>query len=304
LEVKVALEYEGIEIFAKLYANGITPQSAVIGVLELAALYFPPMPIVEKHAPGSFCWIELATSDQKAAKDFYGQLFGWSANDSPLAPGDFYTIFQLEGRAAAAAYSLRKDQKEQGVASHWMLYVAVENADATAKKVDEVRGKVLCPPFEVDTYGKMAVIQDPTGPVFSIWEPRANQGTGIAGVGGTLCWADLSSPDPARASKFYSDLFGWKVTSDTDDKSGYQHIQNGEDFIGGILPNAEPDAKIPPHWLPYFMVANCDMSAAKAKEIGAGFLLPPTTMENVGRMAVVVDPQEAVFAIFQPMRKK
>ena len=111
--------------------------------------------------------------------------------------------------------------------------------------------------------------------------------------------------DPARAAKFYGELFGWKATSDNDDDpaSGYQHIQNGDDFIGGILP-AEKDSTIPPHWLPYFQVANCDLSAAKAKELGAGFLLPPTTMENVGRMAVIADPQQAVFAVFQPMRKQ
>lgn len=264
------------------------------------------MPIVEKHAAGAFCWIELATSDQKAAKQFYGTLFGWSANDSPMGPGDVYTIFQLENRDAAAAYTLRKEQRSQGVPSHWMLYVAVDSAETTAKKVEGLGGKVLVPPFDVETFGKMAVIQDPTGPVFSIWEPKGNKGTGIAGVGGTLCWADLSSPDPTRASKFYSELFGWKMTSDTDDNSasGYQHIQNGEDFIGGILPNTESDSKIPPHWLPYFMVANCDMSAAKAKELGAGFLLQPTTVENVGRMAVIADPQMAVFAVFQPMPRK
>jgi hypothetical protein len=186
-----------------------------------------------------------------------------------------------------------------------MLYVAVESAEATTKKVEELGGKVLCPPFEVASYGKMAVMQDPTGPVFSIWEPKENTGIGIAGVGGTLCWADLNSPDPMRASKFYNQLFGWKITSDNDDNpaSGYQHIQNGEDFIGGILPVTESDSKIPPHWLPYFQVANCDMSAAKAKELGAGFLLPPTTMENVGRLAVVVDPQQAAFAVFQPMMR-
>jgi len=264
------------------------------------------MPIVEKHSPGAFCWIELATGNQKGAKEFYGTLFGWSANDTSMAPGDFYTIFQLEGRDAAAAYTLRKDQVAQGVPSHWMLYVAVSSAETAAKKVGELGGKVLVSPFDVASFGKMAVIQDPTGPVLSIWEPKGSNGTGITGVGGTLCWADLSSPDPVRASKFYSELFGWKVTAEgaANPASGYQHIQNGEEFIGGILPNLDRDSKIPPHWLPYFLVANCDMSAAKAKELGGVVLLEPATMENVGRMAVVADPQQAVFAIFQPMPRK
>ncbi len=264
------------------------------------------MPIVEKHPPGSFCWIELATSDQKAAKNFYGALFGWSASDAPMAPGDFYTTFQLEGRDAAAAYSLRKEQRAQGVPAHWMLYIAVESADATTRKAAELGGNVLVPAFDVATFGKMAEIQDPTGPIFSIWEPKANMGTGITGVGGTLCWADLSSPDPVRAARFYRELLGWTMTADHDDNpaSGYQHIKLGEGFVGGILPNTEPDSKIPPHWLAYFQVTNCDMTAAKARELGAGFLLPPTTMEGVGRMAVIADPQRAVFAIFQPLPRK
>lgn len=264
------------------------------------------MPIVEKNPLGSFCWIELATSDQKAAKAFYGTLFGWSANDAPMAPGDVYTIFQLEGRDCAAAYTLRKEQRAQRVPAHWMLYVAVASADAAANKAAQLGGKVLVPPFDVASFGKMAVLQDPTGPILSIWEPKGGQGTGITGVGGTLCWADLSSPDPARATKFYGDLFGWKMTADTDDDppSGYQHIQNGDQFIGGVLPNPKSEAKVQPHWLPYFLVTNCDMTAAKAKELGAAFLLPPTTMEGVGRYAVIADPQSAVFAIFQPLPRK
>ena len=264
------------------------------------------MAIVEKHAPGSFCWIELATSDQKAAKTFYGTLFGWSANDAPMGPGDFYTVFQLEGRDAAAAYTLRKDQRAHDVPPHWMLYVAVDNADSSAKKAADLGGNVLVAPFDVATFGKMAVIQDPTGPVLSIWEPKGGKGTGITGVGGTLCWADLSTPDPATAANFYAGLFGWKATSDTDDDppSGYQHLQNGEEFIGGILPTKDRNSKIPPHWLPYFLVTNCDLSAAKAKQLGASFLMPPMTMEGVGRFAVIADPQNAVFAIFQPLPRK
>jgi predicted enzyme related to lactoylglutathione lyase len=126
------------------------------------------------------------------------------------------------------------------------------------------------------------------------------------GEDGTLCWADLSTPDQGRASKFYSDLFGWKMMADTDDKppSGYLHIVNGEDFIGGIPPAQHRDPNVAPHWLPYFQVSNCDASAAKAKELGGKFCLAPMTMEGVGRMAVIADTQGAVFAIFQAMPRK
>ncbi len=122
---------------------------------------------------------------------------------------------------------------------------------------------------------------------------------------GTLCWVDLNTPDPERARKFYSELFGWKITDDTDDNppSGYLHIQNGEDFIGGIPPLRPNNPRTPAHWLAYFQVTNCDNTAAQAKKLGAKFYLEPMTMENVGRFAIIADPQGATFAIFQSGRK-
>jgi len=146
------------------------------------------MPNIDKHPPGAFCWIELATSDQKAAKDFYCSLFGWSASDMPMGPGDFYTMFKLDGRDSGAAYTLRPDQRAQGVPPHWMIYIAVESADQTAARAAELGAKVFAPPFDVYDAGRMAVLQDPTGAVFSIWQPKKNTGIGIAGVHGALCW--------------------------------------------------------------------------------------------------------------------
>jgi uncharacterized protein len=259
---------------------------------------------IDKHKPGSFCWIELATTDQGAAKAFYGSLFGWSAADMPIGPDDLYTIFKLQGRDAAAGYTMRKDQRERRIPPHWGMYVCVQSADKAAERVGKLGGQLLCPAFDVFEAGRMATVQDPTGAVFSLWEPKKNAGIGIGGVDGTFCWADLSTPDPARARSFYSDLFDWKMTDDSDDNppSGYVHIQNGEEFIGGIPPVQPRRENIPPHWLAYFQTSNCDATAAKAKQLGATFCLQPMTMENVGRMAVLADPQGAVFAIFQPMR--
>jgi len=262
--------------------------------------YIPlPMPHIAKHPPGAFCWIELTTTDLSAAKRFYGSLFGWTATDFPMGPNDFYSIFQLEGRDAAAAYTMRPEQRSQGVPPHWAIYVSVENADETANRAALLGGKVLAPAFDVYDMGRMAVVQDPTGAIFSVWQPKRHQGTGISGNAGTLCWADLSTPDPARAKEFYSSLFGWRITPGENDTSGYWHIMNGEDFIGGIPPTTYRDPKVPPHWLSYFLVSNCDATANKAKELGAQYHLAPMTLERVGRFAVLADPQGAVFAVFQ-----
>ena len=257
------------------------------------------MPNVNKHSLGSFCWIELATSDQHAAKNFYGKLFGWNAMDFPMGPDSFYTLFQLEGRDAAAGYTIRPDQRAQGVPPHWMIYIAVNSADESASKAAQLGGKVLAPAFDVGDFGRMAVVQDPTGAHFSLWQAKSSQGIGITGIDGTLCWADLNTADPNRAGEFYTKLFGWKLTLGEKDTSGYLHIQNGEEFVGGVPPATHRHPGIPAHWLPYFLVSDCDASAAKAKEMGAQFHLAPMTMENVGRFAVIADPQGAVFAIFQ-----
>jgi uncharacterized protein len=192
------------------------------------------MPNVDAHQPGSFCWVELGTSDQPGAKRFYNQLFAWTANDVPIGPDDFYTMFQLRARDVAAAYTLRADQRERGVPPHWMLYVAAKDADATSEKAASLGGKILAPPFDVFDVGRMAVIQDPTGAVFAIWQAKRHQGTGVAAEEGSLCWADLNTSDPKKAADFYSELFGWETEVSKHDPSGYLHILNEGNYIGGF----------------------------------------------------------------------
>ena len=257
---------------------------------------------IDKHPAGSFCWIELATSDQNAAKNFYASLFGWQANDSPMGPGEFYTIFRLEGKDAAAGYTLRPDQKAQGVPPHWMPYIAVESADKAADLAKQLGGTLIMPAFDVMEAGRMAVIQDPTGAYFCVWQAAKNTGIGIAGVHGTLCWGDLSTPDVKRASEFYSGLFGWQIMAGENDKSGYLHIKNGEQFIGGIPPAEYRQSGAPAHWLAYFYVDDVKVSTAKATGLGAKVYMGPMAIDNVGDMSVVADPQGALFALFHAGR--
>jgi hypothetical protein len=104
--------------------------------------------------------------------------------------------------------------------------------------------------------------------------------------------------DPERAKQFYSGLFGWELLLGEKDPSGYLHIKNGGKFIGGIPPAQHRDPGTPPHWLSYFYVRDVDESAKKAQNLGAKIYAPATTIEGVGRMAVLADPQGAVFALF------
>jgi predicted enzyme related to lactoylglutathione lyase len=257
------------------------------------------MPSIDNIPPGSFCCIELATVDQDAAKQFYTSLFGWSFVDSPMGPGEIYTMFKLQGRDVGAAFTLNQAMREQGVPPTWALYVSCDSADDTVQSALDAGGKAIAGPFDVADYGRMATLQDPTGAMISVWEPRRHAGFGIAGEPGTLVWADLSTPDPDVASDFYNAAFGWSFELG-EDGGGYMHIRNGGTGIGGV-PSAEmrtPGA--PPHWMIYILVTDCDQSAARAKELGARLYLEPMSIDNVGRMAVVADPQGAVFALFQP----
>lgn len=257
------------------------------------------MPKIDSHAPGDFSWIELATTNQEAAKTFYSSLFGWQPADMPMGPDEYYTMFNLSGGVVGACYTMKAHM--QGVPPHWGLYVTVASADATAGKVTEAGGKVCAPPFDVMTFGRMAVLQDPTGATFMIWEPKDHRGATFGGEAGTICWADLMSKDPAAAAKFYSQVFGWKVSPGEKDPSGYLHIQNGDRFIGGMPPVQFQNPNAPPHWLIYFLVEDCDSATTRAKDLGATVYMPPTTMEKVGRWSVIADPQGAVSALFQAL---
>lgn len=255
------------------------------------------MPTIGSHPNGSFSWFELATTDQKAAKTFYSSLFGWEPQDFPMGPDEYYTMFNYHGGVAGACYKLKSEMT--GVPPNWGLYITVADADDTAAKSQAAGGKIIAPPFDVMTFGRMAVLQDPTGATFMIWQAREHPGTTVGHEPGTVCWADLNSKDPGTASRFYSTVFGWKVDPGTDG-SGYLHIKNGENFIGGMPPVHFQDPNAPSHWLLYFQAEDCDASTSKAQQLGAKVLAGPMTMEGVGRWSVIADPQGAVLALFQP----
>lgn len=246
---------------------------------------------------GEFCWMELATTNQLAAKAFYASLFGWTVSDQSLGPQGEYTIFLLDGREAAAGYTLPAEQAQMGVPPHWLVYIAVANADEAAARATELGGTVVAGPLNVMKQGRLAVIRDPSGAPFSVWQAIEHAGIEARNVPGAFCWADLSTPDQAGAAAFYSRLVGWELTGSP---ASYLHIKNGPKHIGGVQPAAHRNPGTPAHWLIYFQVADVDAVAAHAESLGARLYLRPTTMENVGRMAVIADPQGATFAIFKP----
>ena len=261
-----------------------------------------------KPLPGSFCWFELATTDQAAAKNFYSSLFGWTFTDTPGGPdGGDYTMFANDGRTAAAAYKLRDEMRAHGVPPNWMVYIAVEDVDRAVKHAADLGGTVTVKPLDVTDAGRMAVLQDTTGATFSIWQARQHGGVDTKGEVHSVSWADLQTRDQAAAARFYSDLFGWKMVEGESmqpaSPGDYYHIVNGRDFIGGVPPPRDGENQAPPHWLIYVEVADCRASAQKAVSLGARVYVQPMEIGKEGVISVLADPQGAVFALHQSSRR-
>jgi predicted enzyme related to lactoylglutathione lyase len=253
----------------------------------------------ESYRPGTFCWVELATTDPEGAKAFYGRLFGWEAYDTPIPDGGTYTRLLVDGDDACALYEMDADRRAAGVPPHWFSHVSVESADATAQRARELGGKVHGEAFDVMEFGRMAVIEDPEGALFAAWEPRTHIGAARVNDPGCLTWNDLQTRDAAGAIGFYGALFGWETEVLGDAESpDYVVLRNAGHPNGGIMPMGEAHGDAPPHWLPYFTVSSADRAAEQARRLGGRVLLEPTDVGN-GRISVLADPQGAPFAVFE-----
>jgi hypothetical protein len=247
--------------------------------------------------PGSFCWPELATPDSAKAKAFYSGLFGWTPVDAPSSGGT-YTFLQLRGFDVAALRTLSEKEKGDGIPSYFMTYISVASADASAAKATELGGKVLFGPFDVMGIGRMVVVMDPGGAVFALWEARGHIGARLVGEDDTLCWTELVTKDPDGAKAFYGGLFGWTTKGSEASTVEYYEILRDGQAIGGLLPmTGEWWGDVPPHWMPYFLVPDCDAAVAKATALGGGAAVPPMDIPHVGRFAVLRDDQGAHFSV-------
>jgi predicted enzyme related to lactoylglutathione lyase len=246
-----------------------------------------------QHAPGTFSWVDLTTRDGAAAKDFYGGLFGWEFEDNEI-PGDggVYTMCSVDGENVAAISPTTED-----FPPHWNNYVTVASTDDAAAKAKELGGSTIQDPFDVMEAGRMAVLQDPTGAMLCVWEPRDAIGAGRVNEPGCLTWNELHTPAPDKALEFYTGLFGWsKEEMETGEGNPrYIVIRNGERSNGGVMDAHRGE---PPHWLPYFVVESRDGAIARTKELGGRDWIQ-MDMPQGGKIAVLSDPQGAPFAVLE-----
>jgi predicted enzyme related to lactoylglutathione lyase len=258
------------------------------------------MPARTEYEPGTFCWPELSTTDPAGAKKFYGELLGWSFHDEDVGPDMVYSMSLKGDKNIGALYGLNEEMKSQGIPPHWLSYVSVANVDETAKKAQSLGATIIKEPFDVFDAGRMAVLQDPSDAVFAIWQPIKHIGAELVNEHGTLTWNELLTKDVDRAGKFYTELFGWGSQTTDMGEFNYTSYMNGERPAGGMMEiNQETMGDLPAHWMVYFAVDDCDKTAEKAKSLGANVVVAPQDIPEVGRFAVMVDPQGAAFSIIK-----
>ena len=253
------------------------------------------MPEFTSYAHGTPCWVDVTSTDIGRTNAFYGELFGWQAEDLGEAAGG-YTMYTLNGKYVAAGSP--PPPGAEGVPPHWTTYLASDDADATAAKVREAGGVVLMEPFDVFDSGRMLIANDSTGASFGVWQARDHLGAQLANEPGTVTWNECHSPDPTRAADFYAAVFGHTVdVAQMGGNSEYRVLQVDGRGVAGLMSTREGE---PPNWLTTFAVARCDESAAKAGDRGGNVRGEPFDLPAIGRFAVLQDPVGAVFGILEP----
>jgi uncharacterized protein len=272
------------------------------------------------YPAGVPCWVDTGQPDPEAAVEFYGGLFGWEFEDRMPAdsPGRYF-VAQLRGRDVAAVGS----QPEQAPPTPgWNTYVWVDSADDATAKVKAAGGNALMEPFDVLDAGRMAVLTDPEGAVFCVWQAKEHKGAQLVNEPGTWNFSELNTRDPEGAKAFYGTVFGWEAeTLDYGDGQttmwrlpGYGDFlerrdpdlrrrmaadgapEGFEDAVAWLIPmtsDQHPD-DVPPHWNVTFAVDDADAVADRAAKLGGQVRVPPFDAPFV-RMTVVSDPQGAAF---------
>ena len=238
------------------------------------------MGTVERYPNGTFCWVDLGTSDAPGAKAFYGGLLGWEFDDLPTGDKGTYSICRREGKAVAGLY----DRAETPA---WGSYLSVDDVDRATARARELGAEVLVEPFDSPGGGRVATVRDPAGAVVSLWQAGGHAGAGLVNEVGAWSWDELVTPDLDRAKTFYGELFGW-TAADLPGPIPRTSFSLGELLVGG---GHAPGPQEPPtpRWTVSFMVADADQTAADAERLGGRVLLPPMDIP-IGRFAVVADP--------------
>ncbi|WP_104194168.1 VOC family protein [Cryobacterium sp. M25] len=252
------------------------------------------MPAPHANRTGQPCWADLMTSDLPRAREFYTRLFGWTASDSGSEYGNYVTF--RKGDADVAGMSSQEPGSQ--LPDAWTTYLSVTDADAAVAVARAAGAAVLAEPMTVGTMGRMAILMDPTGAPFGVWQADEFTGFDVFGEAGSPVWHELNTRSYSAALDFYTEVFGWKpvVLSDTEDFR-YSTIGAEGEMVTGVFDAAEhlPDS-VPSHWQLYLGVPDVHAAVTTVTELGGTVVREPWTAE-FGTFALVTDPTGALFVL-------
>jgi predicted enzyme related to lactoylglutathione lyase len=246
---------------------------------------------------GKFVWHELMTTDTKGAIAFYSEVVGWKTEPFP---GGQYTMWASPQGTMGGVNPLPEEAKKMGAPPHWMANVEVADVDATVAKAKELGGQILVAPNDIPTVGRFAVFADPQGAAIAIFKPASQMKLHDSEKPGEFCWAELLANDSAAAFKFYGEVLGWEKVAEHDmgPMGIYLLFGRGSTRFGGMFTKPK-DMKQPPAWLYYVQVDKLDEMVERAKAKGAKLLNGPMDVPGGARIAQLMDPQGAAFALHE-----
>jgi hypothetical protein len=259
------------------------------------------MALLTDITEGSFSWVDLSTTDPTAAKAFYTGVFGWTFTDIPTDEASDYTMFQHQGHNACGMYQLPAEILEQGIPASWNSYIAAGDVDAMTRKAVSLGAKIVQEPFDVMDVGRMSVITDPDGAVFSLWQdqkPCEEGEESIVNIPNTWCWNELYCNNPETETRFYEELCGWSHSiSKSPMGLDYITFRQGSRESAGMLQIQPEWGEMPPAWGVYFNVSDIRAIMDRVIEHGGKVMMDPMMIPNVGEFTSIADPQGAFFNI-------
>jgi hypothetical protein len=199
-----------------------------------------------------------------------------------------------------AICELEPELPDQGAPPHWRPYFATADAEAAAQRAAELGGTVIAPPRDAADQGRMALLRDPAGALLSLWQPRADVRAHRFGEPGALCWSELLTADVDAAARFYAALFGWEARrEEAPGGASVTVLWSGKRRTASMMPMQKEWGDVPPCWMVYFAVADCDATAARAAQAGGRVIVEPLSIPTAGRLALLVDPGGALFGALQ-----
>ncbi|MER5865229.1 VOC family protein [Kitasatospora sp. NPDC002040] len=248
------------------------------------------------YAEGTPCWVDAMFADVEGAKAFYSEVLGWTFGEAASEFGS-YTQAYSDGKAVAAVVPPMPGQEGQ---SAWCLYLAAPDVSATAAKVKAAGGTVMMEPMQVGDFGSMAIVADPSGAVFGLWQGGEHEGFEKRTGPGAYSWAEVYTRDAPKVDAFYPAVFPYKAQQVIDDKVDFRTYRlTGDPVLGRMAMGPEFPAEVPSYVNVYFAVADCDEAVARATKAGATLQFGPMS-SPFGRFAALRDPQGANFSVIDP----